>query len=153
MSDDQIFKKVNQYKPLAEEDLQIIEARVAAIWPIGYLVTALTGSLHPDPGEEQAYLISQLSSDDVPALIRTLRRLQATLDGAQEVERVLREAVTFYAEEANYHLSAEISDATQLCEARFSDDGVIADGGLRARQALKATTFATRPAVKGWLPG
>ncbi len=153
MSEEQIFKKVSRHKPLTEEDLQIIEARAAAIWPIGYLVTGLTGSLDPDPGEEQAYLISQLSSDDVPSLVRSLRWVQAHLERAQEVQRVLREALAFYAEEDNYQVSAEISDDVHRCEVQFSEDGALADAGLRARQALKATTYPTRPAVKGWLPG
>ena len=66
-------------KPLAETDLIAIEARAQAIAIvlIGYLVTALSGSLAPAKGEEQAYLIATLCDDDVTAFIAEVRRLRA----------------------------------------------------------------------------
>ena len=64
-------------KPVTEADLVAIEERALRVVPIGYLVTALTGSLAPEKGEEQAYVIAELCRDDIPALIAEIRRLRA----------------------------------------------------------------------------
>ena len=64
-------------KPLTDSDLAVIEARARAIVPLGYLVTALSGSLAPEKGEEQAYLIAELADKDTPALLTELRNLRA----------------------------------------------------------------------------